>query len=104
MIWTKVISECWNLLKNELLKENIDSIEDFMHYIFVDLFKLLNSQKKIDDYKELIKFENSLEEQIQKLIHKFKEDDEKIKKENITDLNDKEKNSLINLLKENILT
>ena len=30
MTWLKTLSQCWDLLKNELLKENIDSIEKFM--------------------------------------------------------------------------
>ena len=43
----QTILECWNLLKNELLQENIDSIEEFMYYIFVDLFSALNKEKNI---------------------------------------------------------
>ena len=100
MIWTKIIYECWHLLKNELLKENIDSIEEFMNYIFPYLFEILNKEKMIDKYENLIKFEDILEETIQKFIRKFKEEEDNKRKENLIDLNGKEKNSLINLLKE----
>ena len=54
----QTILECWNLLKNELLQENIDSIEEFMYYIFVDLFSALNKEKNIKYYDKLIKFED----------------------------------------------
>ena len=35
MSWVDTINECWNILKNEILKLNIDSTEEFMHFIFV---------------------------------------------------------------------
>jgi len=54
----QTILECLNLLKNELLQENIDSIEEFMYYIFVDLFSTYNKEKNIKDYDKLIKFED----------------------------------------------
>ena len=72
MSWEEILSESWNILKNELLNENIDSIEEFMNYIFSDLFLLLNSSKKLDNYEDLIEFENNLEQKIQKLIKEFK--------------------------------
>ena len=46
MSWVETLYECWNILKNELLKENIDSIDKFMSYIFIDLYPILNKQKK----------------------------------------------------------
>jgi len=94
MSWTETISECWNLLKNELLQININSIEEFMNYIFVDLFTKLNKQKIIKDYDNLIKFEDDLESSIQGLIIKFKEHKKSIEN------NTEEKISTINLLKE----
>ena len=94
MSWTETISECWNLLKNELLQININSIEEFMNYIFVDLFTKLNKQKIIKDYDNLINFEDDLESSIQGLIIKFKEHKKSIEN------NTEEKISTINLLKE----
>ena len=66
MSWVETLYECWNILKNELLKENIDSIEKFMYYIFSDLFKILNKEKKINNYESLIKIEDNLEINIKK--------------------------------------
>lgn len=45
MNWADLLCECWNILKNELLKINICSIEEFMNYIFIELFPLLNKEK-----------------------------------------------------------
>ena len=99
MTWVETLSQCWNLLKNELLKENIDSIEKFMSYIFTELFQLLNKEKKINDYKTLTTIEDNLEKEIQAMIRKFKGENHsqniKIKKNKI-----EEKTSFINLLKE----
>ena len=98
MTWIETLNECWIILKNELLKENIGSIEKFMSYIFYDLFPLLNNANKINDYESLIKFEDNLESNIQKIIKNYKEDINKnnlIKKEN-----DIDKTSFIYLLKE----
>ena len=98
MSWVETLYECWNILKNELLKENIDSIDKFMSYIFIDLFPILNKQKKIEDYESLIKFEDTLESTIQKTIKKYKEDINKneLNKKKI----DEDRTSFINLLKE----
>ena len=97
MTWVETLNECWIILKNELVKKEIYSIEKFMNYIFVDLFPILNKKENINDYKNLIKFENELESRIQKIIIKFKEEinENKKLKENRDD-----QNSLINLLKE----
>ena len=97
MTWVETLNECWIILKNELVKKEIYSIEKFMNYIFIDLFPILNKKENINDYKNLIKFENELESRIQKIIIKFKEEinENKKLKENRDD-----QNSLINLLKE----
>ena len=98
MTWVETLYECWNILKNELLKENIDSIEKFMSYIFSDLFPILNNGKKLDNYESLIKFEDDLEKNIQKIIKKYKED---ISKNNlINNKNYIDKTSFVCLLKE----
>ena len=96
MSWIETLNECWNILNKELIKENIDSIEKFILFIFSDLFTKLNERNSIDNYNELIKFENELEIIIQNLIKEFKIKGNKsdfIKK-------NEDKISLINLLKE----
>ena len=100
MSWVETLNECWNLLKIELLKENIDSIEKFMSYIFTELFPLLNKEQKINDYQKLITIEDELEKEIQAMIRKFKGESQTNnlqakKKKEIED-----KDSYINLLKE----
>ena len=60
MNWEEILNESWNILKNELLNENNDSIEEFMNYIFSDLFHLLNGVNIIDKYEDLIELENNL--------------------------------------------
>ena len=97
MNWIETLNECWNILNNELLKENIDSIDKFISFIFCDIFQILNKQRKIEDYESLIKLEDDLESTIQKAIKNYKEhidnnDSNKKIKEN--------KTSFINLLKE----
>ena len=102
MTWIQILSESWNILKNELLNENIDSIEEFMNYIFSDLFILLNSAQKLDTYDNLIEFENELEEKIQKLIKEFKnKETQKDSKENEIE---EDKTSSINILKEKYIS
>ena len=93
MSWVAKINECWNLLNNELLNENIDSIEDFMYYIFVDLFNKLNQHKYIENYDELITIENEIDGEIQKKIQDYKNGN------SISEKTDGV-NSFINLLKE----
>ena len=97
MKWVETLYECWNILKNELLKENIDSIDKFLSYIFSDLFPILNKEKRISDYESLIKIEENLEINIQKIIKKYKED---TNKNNLIKKKDEDKSSFINLLKE----
>ena len=98
MDWIETLNESWNILKNELLKENIDSIEKFISYLFSYLFPILNNSNKIDDYESLIQLEDNLEKNIQKIIKNYKED---IKKNNLIKRNnDIDKTSFISLLKE----
>ena len=94
LTWPETILECWNLLKSQLLELNIYSIEEFMHYIFVDLFNLLNKITTINNYDSLIENENNLENKIKELIDKFKESNKPIVP------NNDDKLSIINLIKE----
>ena len=94
MNWIDILYECWNFLKNELLKENIGSIEKFIHYIFVNLFYKLNKENNINEFENLIKFEDELEQEIQKQIKMFKEENKILKK------NGEDKTSFNNILKE----
>jgi hypothetical protein len=97
MSWVDTLYECWNILKNELLKENIDSIEKFMNYMFVYLFPILNKGKSINNFEDLIELENNLESIIQKIIKDYKKENKN--KENNYSKSD-EKDSFINLIKE----
>ena len=96
MDFVETLSECWIILKNELLKEEIYSIEKFMNYIFTYLFPRLNKEESIDDYDKLIKFENELEIDIQEKIKKYKEENDNSNKKN----NNEDLTSIVNLLKE----
>ena len=92
--WIEIINECWIILENELKKEKIFKIEEFMNYIFTDLFLILNKEKKIDDYEKLIEFEDKLESHIQIMIQEYKKENNYLKK------NKDDYTSFINLLKE----
>ena len=98
MSWGEIINKSFILLKNELSKKGIDSIEIFMNYIFKELFEKLHEKNSIDNYKDLIDFEKDLEKLIQekigKSIEEIKKYNEKINK------NSEDKNDPINLLKE----
>ena len=98
MSWEETLSECWNILKNELFKEDIDSIEEFMNYIFADLFVILNNSNILDNYEDLIKLEKKLKEKVDELIYKFK--NEKNKDNSKQNKNEEEYKSPINILKE----
>ena len=41
-----MLRRCWELLRNELNKQNINNIELFMNYIFSGLFELLKGKKE----------------------------------------------------------
>ena len=98
MDWAETLNSCWFLIQKELADENILEIEEFMNYLFIELFPILNKEKNIDKYDKLINLETNLESKIQEIIKKYKEEGYK------TDSNQKEKEndkaSLINLLKE----
>ena len=98
MSWGEIINKSFILLKNELSKKGINSIEIFMNYIFKELFEKLHEKNSIDNYKDLIDFEKDLEKLIQekigKSIEEIKKYNEKINK------NSEDKNDPINLLKE----
>ena len=98
MSWVETLNECWIILKNELSKEGIYSIEKFMNYIFVDLFPLLNKEECINNYDKFIEFEDKFELLIKEDIKKFKEENRKY---NLNQKNNKDCASFINLLKEN---
>ena len=95
MDFAETLYECWITLKNELLKEEIYSIEKFMNYIFTSLFLKLNKEESIDDYDKLIKFESELESHIQKVIKDYKKENDDSNKNNNND-----STSFVNLLKE----
>ena len=97
MKWEELLSECWNILKNELSKVNIDSFEEFMNYIFPEIFTILNEHNKLENYNDLIEFENILESKIQELIKDFQNKDNQ---NEIKDEDDEHKKNAINLLKE----
>ena len=100
MTWGETLNECWLLLKNELNKKRVTSIEKFMNYSFKDLFNKLHGKECIESYEELIKFEEDeleplIKEKIEKSIveiENYKQIINKNKGEN--------KNSAINILKE----
>ncbi len=98
MSWIDAIYENLNVLKNELLKVKINSIEKFTSFIFTSLFPKLNSQSHIESYEKLLEFEGELEKLIQYSIEQYK--NELSKNEDIKKKNDEDKNSFINLLKE----
>ncbi len=74
MSWIKVISECWRMIKYELNKRGINSIDLFMNYIFSELFSALNKHKIINYYNELDEFEKTLDKLIQNKISSFIKD------------------------------
>ena len=98
MTWFDTIKECFALLRNELKNNGIKKIEIFMNIVFSELFNKLHDKECIDDYNELIDFEDDLEKIIQENIEKAKNSMDKleeIEKENCAD-----KKSALALLKE----
>ena len=80
MTWFTMIKECFNRLKVELSYKSINNIEIFMNCIFKDLFDELHNKECINNYEDLIKFEDELEviiqkkcEDAQKEVNKYKE-------------------------------
>ena len=97
--WVETLTECLNILKNELSKTGINSFKIFMNFIFKELFIKLNNIECIDNYEALIDYENQLESLIQGKINKFKEENKKYQKIVNNEVNE-DKYSVINLLKE----
>ena len=98
MTWINTINECFILLQKELSKIGIKQIEIFMNLVFVDLFNKLHEQNCIDNYDDLLDFEDDLEDLINKKIEEAKKEIERYKK--IEQENFKGKTSAIALLKE----
>ena len=98
MSWGETLNVSFELLKNELSKKGINSIEIFMNNIFKELFEKLHEKEIINEYKDLIDFENELEKLIQEKIKKSSEEIKKYE-ENIKN-NNNDKTSAINLLNE----
>jgi len=89
MTWVKMIKECWELIKIELNKIGINSIEIFMNYIFSYLFSVLNEQHNIDNYDSYIEFEKKIDELIKNKIEIFKSDNSNFEMLSKPDRNDK---------------
>jgi len=98
MPWINMIKECFNKLKVELENKGIRHIEIFMNCVFKDLFNILHNRECINNFEELVKFEDELEVLIKEKcklaeeeINKYKE----LEKESI-----KDEKSAIALIKE----
>jgi len=96
--WVETLNKSFIFLKNELYKKGIYSIEIFMNYTFNDLFIKLHEKECIDNFEDLIDFENDLENLIEEKIDISFKEIEKYKK--IIIENSKDKDSAINLLNE----
>ena len=98
MSWISMIKECYTKLKVELEKKDIKNMQIFMNCVFKDLFEKLHNQECINNFNDLVKFEDELEELIKgkceiakEEINKYKE----LEKESI-----KDEKSAIALIKE----
>ena len=85
MTWITMIKECFNKLKINLKNKGIKHLEIFMNCIFKDLFAKLHNKNCINNFESLVKFEDELEdlinkkcEEAKKEIEKYKEDEKKI--------------------------
>ena len=98
MTWFNMIKECFNRLKVELSYKGIDNIEIFMACVFKDLFEELHIKECINNFEDLIKFEDELEKIIQKKCEEAKKEINKYKEleKNLY----KDEKSAIALLKE----
>ena len=96
--WGEILNESWALLEKELKNKEIKSIEVFMNFIFKDLFTKLHDEEIINKYEELISFEEDIESIIEEKIRKSQDEYEKYKELINNKSGDKE--SSINLLKE----
>ena len=95
MNWGDTLNNCWTLLKSELSKNGINSIDSFMDFTFKPLFEKLHNRESNDDYDGFVDFEEKLEEIIQEKVELVKKENEKYKI-----LENGNKNASINLLKE----
>ena len=98
MTWFNTIKECFQLLKKELEKNDITQVEIFMNFVFKDLFKKLHGKECINNYEDLITFENELDKIILEKLNKVKEEINKYKESEKKILTDP--TSWIALLKE----
>ena len=101
MTWYTTLKECFILFRNELEKKGIKRIELFMNLVFKELFTLLHDKECIENYKDLIDFEDDLEKIIQQKIEKAKELIDKFSQ--IEKDNCKDKTSAMALLNERFL-
>ena len=79
MNWITIIKEWLNKLKVELEKIGIKHLEIFMNCVFKDLFQKLHDQECINNFEDLVKFEDELEKLIQEKCNKAKEEINKYK-------------------------
>ena len=98
MKWGETLNECWILLEKELKKNEINSIDVFMNFIFKDLFNALHEKDIINNYDELISFEDEIESIIQEKIKNSQEEYKKYKE--LINKESVDKESSINILKE----
>ena len=70
----QILIDCWKMIKKELIKVGIHSIEIFMNYIFPELFSFLNNQERIKEFKKYSEIEKALDDKILNKILEFKED------------------------------
>ena len=86
--WFSLIKFSFTKLRFELEKNGINNLDIFMNCTFKDLFDKLHNHKSINNFEELIKFEDELEKIIKEKIEKAKEEINNYKileKENIKD-------------------
>ena len=98
MNWIQVITKCWEMVKFELNKLEISSIDIFMNYIFSDLFSMLNKHNILTTFKALNDFELELDLLISDKILSFKEEYKKVN--NLTKYDPKDKYFFQNVLNE----
>ena len=98
MAWFSVIKDCFNKLKIELVNKDINNLEIFMNCIFEDLFNKLSDRKCIDNFEDLLSFEDELEELIQKKCETAKKEIKNYKELEMKSIQDEK--SSIALIKE----
>ena len=96
--WFSVIKDCFNKLKIELGNKGIYNLEIFMNCIFEDLFNKLSNRKCINNFEDLLSFEDELEKLIQKKCEVAKKEIEHFKELEIESIKDEK--SAIALIKE----